>query len=87
METSSLYLRPVILRFENTFIENVAFNYKTLLHLEILNRGDIEFFGNEILKSSSVDNLVVLSSKENIFIEDCYIDHSENEGPSYIKLI
>jgi len=47
----------------------------------------IEFLHNEILSSSSVEDLIILDNKESIFIENCYIDHSENEGPSYIKIL
>ena len=45
------------------------------------------FQNNHITSSSSVENLIVLGATQKIEIKDSIIDLSENEGPSFIKIV
>ena len=58
-----------------------------MVQIDLFNEGYIDFIGNEITSSSSVESLVILGATEEINIYDSVIDNSENDGKNYLKLI
>lgn len=58
-----------------------------MVQIDLFNEGYIDFIGNEITSSSSVESLVILGATEEINIFDSVIDNSENDGKNYLQLI